>query len=149
LYFCSIHTIFLLGVVNRARGAAPNTGKCGNMYALIMVRAKVCICSNRFEDVFTLCGLRVFVSFCVSCYTGHFVMVPLNLAYLQCLQHSFWTSLQFILCICTLHRRFQFKCNVFASTYKSQMTVSMNIKWCNLIKDMLVYSFALFIFIYI
>jgi len=31
--------------------------------------------------------VRVFVSFCVSFCTGHFVMVPLNLTNLHCLQH--------------------------------------------------------------
>jgi len=32
--------------------------------------------------------VRVFVSFCVLVFcTGHFVMVPLNLTYLHCLQH--------------------------------------------------------------
>ena len=37
--------------------------------------------------------LRVFVLFCVGFWTGHFVMVPLNLIYLHCLQHSFFEHL--------------------------------------------------------
>ena len=37
--------------------------------------------------------VRVFVSFCVSFCAGHFVMVPLNLTYLHCLQHSFFEHL--------------------------------------------------------
>jgi len=34
---------------------------------------------------------------CVSFCTGHFVMVPLNMTYLHCLQHSLFEHLQFIL----------------------------------------------------
>ena len=33
--------------------------------------------------------LRVFVSLCACFCTYHFVMVPLNLTYLHCLQHLF------------------------------------------------------------
>ena len=37
--------------------------------------------------------LRVFVSFCVSFCTGNFVMVPINLTYLHCFQHSLFEHL--------------------------------------------------------
>jgi len=40
----------------------------------------------------------VFVSFCVSFCTGHFVMVPLNLTYLHCLQHSFYEHFFILYC---------------------------------------------------
>jgi len=44
--------------------------------------------------------LRVFLLFCVGFCTGHFVMVPVNLTYLNCLQLSYIEhlfNLQFIL----------------------------------------------------
>ena len=37
--------------------------------------------------------VRVFVVPCVSFCTGHFVMVPLNMTYLHCLQHSLFEHL--------------------------------------------------------
>jgi len=37
-----------------------------------------------------LCALRVFVVICVCLCIGHLVMVPLNFAFLHCLQHSFF-----------------------------------------------------------
>jgi len=40
------------------------------------------------------CLVNVFVSFCVLVFcTGHFVIVPFNLTYLHCLQHSFFEHL--------------------------------------------------------
>jgi len=47
--------------------------------------------------------LRVFcVVLCVGLCTRHFFMVPLNLTYLHCLQHSFFEHL-FNLCYCLLY----------------------------------------------
>ena len=37
--------------------------------------------------------VRVFVALCVIFCTGHFVMVPLNLTNLHCLQHSLFEHL--------------------------------------------------------
>ena len=54
--------------------------------------AHICILTQKYS--FSKCLLRhdvvrVFVSFCVLIFfTRHFVMVPLNLTYLHCLQHS-------------------------------------------------------------
>ena len=39
------------------------------------------------------CCKSVCVVPCVSFCTGHFVMVPLNMTYLQCLQHSLFEHL--------------------------------------------------------
>ena len=38
-------------------------------------------------------GVCVCVVLCASFCTGHFVMVPLNVTYLHCLQHSFFEHL--------------------------------------------------------
>jgi len=47
-----------------------------------------------FLNVCCVMMLYVFcVVLCVSFFTGHFVMVPLNLTYLHCLQHSLYEHL--------------------------------------------------------
>jgi len=43
------------------------------------------------------CSTCFCVVLCIGFCTGHFVMVPLNLTYLHCLQHSFFEPPQFIL----------------------------------------------------
>ena len=48
------------------------------------------------------CCTRFCVVLCVSFSTGHFVMVPLNLTYLHCLQHSFFDHLFNLYCSCNL-----------------------------------------------
>jgi len=45
------------------------------------------------------CSMCFCVILCVSFCTGHFVMVPLNLTYLHCLQHSFLEHLFNLFCI--------------------------------------------------
>jgi len=51
-------------------------------------------CKQHFINVCCVMMLYVFcVVLCVSFCTGHFVMVPLNLTYLHCLQHSLFEHL--------------------------------------------------------
>jgi len=42
--------------------------------------------------------VKVFVVPCASFCTGHFVMVPLNMTYLHCLQHSLFEHLFNLYC---------------------------------------------------
>jgi len=53
-------------------------------------------------SVASRCSTCFFVVLCVGFCTCHFVMVPLNLTYLHCLQHSFFEHLFNLYCIILL-----------------------------------------------
>jgi len=60
--------------------------------------------------------MMLYVFLCVSFYTGHFVMVPLNLTYLHCLQHSLFEHLFNLYLISELFHQIPYNLSGFYDT---------------------------------